>query len=51
MRVFVDASVLIAAMLSPAGGSSLVFGYIKAKKNKEIKNRDRTVCGKQRFGG
>lgn len=29
MRVFFDASVIIAALLSPAGGSSLLFKYIK----------------------
>ena len=31
-RVFFDASVIIAALLSPAGGSSLLFQYIKAGK-------------------
>lgn len=29
MRVFFDASVIIAALLSPTGGSSLLFQYIK----------------------
>lgn len=32
MKVFFDASVVIAAMLSPAGGSSLLLQYIKARK-------------------
>lgn len=29
MRVFIDASVIIAGLLSPKGGSSLLFQYIK----------------------
>lgn len=32
MRVFFDASVIIAALLSPTGGSSLLFKYIKLGK-------------------
>lgn len=32
MKVFFDASVIIAALLSPGGGSSLLFQYIKARK-------------------
>ena len=32
MRVFFDASVIIAALLSPTGGSSLLFRYIKLRK-------------------
>lgn len=32
MRVFFDASVLIAALLSPTGGSSLLLAYVKAGK-------------------
>ena|SRR3990167_4200460 len=32
MRVFFDASVIIAALLSPSGGSSQLFKYIKLKK-------------------
>jgi len=31
MRVYFDASVLIAALLSPNGGSSLLIQYVKAK--------------------
>lgn len=32
MRVFFDASVIIASMLSPSGGSSALFKYIKLNK-------------------
>lgn len=32
MKVFFDASVIIAAMLSPTGGSSLLFEYIKINR-------------------
>ena len=32
MRVFFDASVIIAALLSPTGGSSLLFQYLKEEK-------------------
>lgn len=32
MRVFFDASIIIAALLSPTGGSSLLFAYVKAGK-------------------
>lgn len=32
MRIFFDASVIIAALLSPTGGSSLLFRYIKLRK-------------------
>lgn len=36
MRVFFDASVIIAALLSPTGGSSLLFQYIKIGRIKGI---------------
>ncbi len=32
MKVFFDASIIIAALLSPTGGSSLLFAYIKLGK-------------------
>lgn len=31
MRVYFDASIIIAALLSPTGGSSLLFEYVKRK--------------------
>lgn len=36
MRVYFDASVIIASLLSPKGGSSLLFEYIKVGKIKGI---------------
>lgn len=36
MRVYFDASVIIAALLSPTGGSSLLFAYIKSGKIKGV---------------
>lgn len=36
MKVLFDASVIIAALLSPSGGSSLLFAYIKAETVKGI---------------
>lgn len=32
MRVYFDASIIIASLLSPNGGSSLLFEYVKRKK-------------------
>ena len=32
LRVYFDASIIIAALLSPTGGSSLLFQYVKAGK-------------------
>ncbi|MBI2028600.1 MAG: putative toxin-antitoxin system toxin component, PIN family [Candidatus Levybacteria bacterium] len=32
MRVFFDASIIIAALLSPSGGSSLLFEYVKQER-------------------